>query len=423
MALDAEEGSEVTLEPGQGFVVYGPLRLSTLEGEVEIWGAPAEEVEVNHPDVPVLVRAVERSRVLVAGAGNVEPLQNLIPESWEEAAGSIEPGDTIVVLGGVDVGKSGLLAFLTNRLAAEGMRVALLDADIGQSDVGPPGTIGLLLVDSPLIHPKLSEPSALFFVGDVTPRGHLLPMVVGSLRLARLARERGADVTLVNTTGMIRGGAARALKRFKLAALNPTRVLLIQREGEAEHIRRLVPGGARVVDMTPPPYVSEKYSSLRRMSRRSAYARYLEGGTLRSYDLDEVGLVGTFLGSGVPKPDLLEPFSRSLGCRLLYLEEAPDAIAMLCEGRPKTGTLKLIAELTGKEVRYTTPERLRGLYLGLLSDDGLCAAVGLLERLDLESREIEVRTKYYGVPELIEFGHVRLDERYEEVGRREPWEA
>ncbi len=423
MALGTEEGSEVTLEPGQGFVTHGPVRLLALEGEMEVWGAPASEVQVDSPDVPVLIRAVERTRVLVEGVDEVEPLRGLIPESWEEVADSIEPGDVFVVLGGVDVGKSGLLTFLANRLTARGMTVALVDADIGQSDVGPPGTIGLLLIDSPLIHPKLSEPSALFFVGDVTPRGHLLPMVVGSARLARLARERGADVTLVNTTGLIRGGAARALKRFKLAALGPTKVALIQREGEAEHLRRLIPRGARVVDMTPPPYASEKYRSLRRLSRRSAYARYLEGSTVTSYDLDEVGLLGTFLGSGRPRPDMVEPFSRSLGCRLLHLEEASDAIVMVCEGRPNLGALKAIAELTGKEVRYTTPERLRRLYVGLLDDDGLCVAVGLLERFDLESRFVRVRTKYYGVPDRIEFGYVRLNEKYEEVGRREPWEA
>ncbi len=423
MASGDEGATEVTLDPGQGFVVHGPVGLSALDGEVEVWGAPAAEVRVDSPDVPLLVRAVRRSRVLVEGAARVDPIPRVVPDSWESVARSMEPGDLFVVLGGVDVGKSGLLAFLLNRLTARGMTVALVDADVGQSDVGPPGTIGLLLASSPPVHPKLAEPDALFFVGDVTPRGHLLPMVVGSARLAGLALERGADVVLVNTTGMVRGGAARALKRFKLAALAPTKVALIQREGEAEHLRRLVPSRARVIDMSPPPYASEKYRSLRRLGRRSAYARYLEGSRIASYDLGEVGLVGTFLGSGRARPDALEAFDRTLGCGLLHLEEAPDAIVMVCEGRPNPGAVRAMAELTGKEVRYTTREGLRGLYVGLLDPDGLCSAVGVLEELDLEGGVARVRTKYYGIPDRIELGHVRLGPDYGEVGRREPWEA
>ena len=53
-----------------------------------------------------------------------------------------EKGMTIV-LGETDTGKTTLANFLIFNLCQRGSRVALVDADIGQSTLGPPATIGL----------------------------------------------------------------------------------------------------------------------------------------------------------------------------------------------------------------------------------------------------------------------------------------
>ncbi|HDM92564.1 MAG TPA: hypothetical protein ENG69_04150 [Candidatus Korarchaeota archaeon] len=423
MTSSREGGEILSLNEGEGFVSYGPIEVVVVEGEVEIWGAPADHFKVLESDVPVLVRALSPSRLGVKAPQPLKILKGIVPEEWEQAASEASAGDVLAVLGGVDVGKSGFTTFVANRLALRGLRVGIVDADVGQSDVGPPGTIGLAVFEEPILHPKLVEPAGLFFVGDISPHGHLLPMVVGTLRLTQLAKSLGADVILVNTTGLIHGGVARALKRFKLLAVRPTHVILIERDGEASHLVGLVPPDAKLRRIRSPEYASEKYRSLRRFSRRAAYARYLEGAAVVSYDLKEVRLLSTSLGSGERKPDLIEPMGRALGCNLLHVEESPDQIVLVCEGRPDPKVLKTVQELTGKEVRYTTGDSLRGLYVGLLDDRGFCSAVGILEEIDFNSWFARVKTKYYGVPHAIEFGHVRLSDELEEVGRRGVWEA
>lgn len=423
MTSSREGGEVLRLRENEGFVSYGPVEVVVEEGEVEVWGAPVDHFKLSESDVPALVRALSPSRLEVKAPQPPKVLRGIVPEEWEQAASEVSAGDTLVVLGGVDVGKSGFTTFLANRLVLRGLRVGIVDADVGQSDIGPPGTIGLAVIKAPILHTKLAEPAGLFFVGDVSPHGHLLPMVVGSLRMTQLARELGADVILVNTTGLIHGGVARALKRFKLLALRPTRVVLIEREGEASHLVGLIPPEAKLRRMRSPEYASEKYRSLRRFSRRAAYARYLEGAAIVSYDLSEVRLLSTSLGSGERKPDLIEPMEKALGCNLLHVEEAPDQIVLVCEGRPDVKVLKTVQELTGKEARYTTRRSLEGLYVGLLDDRGLCSAVGILQEIDFDSWSAKVKTKYYGVPSAIEFGHVRLSDELEEVGRRGVWEA
>jgi hypothetical protein len=42
------------------------------------------------------------------------------------------------------------------------------------------------------LEPPWKAPGAMWFVGDVSPRGHLLQMVVGTARLAARARDAGA---------------------------------------------------------------------------------------------------------------------------------------------------------------------------------------------------------------------------------------
>ncbi len=47
-----------------------------------------------------------------------------------------------IILGATDTGKSTLAKFLISHLCQRGLKVALVDADIGQSFLGPPATIG-----------------------------------------------------------------------------------------------------------------------------------------------------------------------------------------------------------------------------------------------------------------------------------------
>ncbi|MBI3948447.1 MAG: polyhydroxyalkanoate depolymerase, partial [Armatimonadetes bacterium] len=156
-------------------------------------------------------------------------------------------GGTVLLLGGVDTGKSTLAAELVNRGLAAGRRVAVVDADVGQSDVGPPATIGLGFPGAPA--GSLAEIAAerLYFVGDTSPAGHLLPAVVGTSRLAHVARARGCDLIVVDTTGMVSGRLAEALKFHKIQAVRPRALVAVQAAAEVEPLLAPfdAPGGPR----------------------------------------------------------------------------------------------------------------------------------------------------------------------------------
>src|SRR4030042_1506489 len=78
----------------------------------------------------------------------------------------------VILLGATDTGKSSLIKFLILNLCQQGLKVALVDADIGQSFLGPPTTIGLAVFKSDPAWEVVLSPPTIFFVGAPTPAGH-----------------------------------------------------------------------------------------------------------------------------------------------------------------------------------------------------------------------------------------------------------
>src|SRR4051812_5452263 len=178
-----------------------------------------------------------------------------------------------MLLGAPDTGKTTLALRMVNAALERGLRVGLIDADVGQSEIGPPGTIGLALPDRPATSPSDWRAAAIAFVGATNPVGRLLDVVVGARRLADEAHRRGAETIVVDTSGLIRGGVALKLKLAKLEVLQPTVVLALRRERELDPLLRLVPAACRatVITMAPTAGARAKPQAVRRARRAARF--------------------------------------------------------------------------------------------------------------------------------------------------------
>ncbi|HSJ56396.1 MAG TPA: polynucleotide 5'-hydroxyl-kinase [Anaerolineae bacterium] len=215
-------------------------------------------------------------------------METVISPTWEQLIID-DDVHTIVVIGESDTGKSTLARYLFARLCKAGVRAAYLDADVGQSTLGLPTTQTVALASE--AGDGTFPPGgacASFFLGDVTPRGHLLPTVVGARRLADQARAWGAGVTVVDTTGLVdpaQGG--KALKQWKIELLAPELVVALQRERELEPIlwplRR--DGRVRVAELPVVPQVRRRSREARIAHRESRLARYFAGARTQTVNL------------------------------------------------------------------------------------------------------------------------------------------
>ncbi len=229
-----------------------------------------------------------------------------VPQGWEERLASVVRG-TVLVVGAVDTGKSTLVRYLWSRLSGQ-TPLAVIDADIGQSVLGPPTTQTLRLAtpDDPSAFPPRGR-MARWFVGAISPRGHMLPTVIGVSRLVALAKRWGAQTILVDTTGMVAphvGGVA--LKWAKFDLVRPDVVIALQRERELEPLiapwrysRRF-----RLIELPVSPLVRVRTRAERVSWRQYRFRVYFRRARDLEIPVERLALLGT----GKPVPERLVGF-------------------------------------------------------------------------------------------------------------------
>ncbi len=132
-----------------------------------------------------------------------------MPDDWSDKTacrllnqGLIQKG-ICLLLGAADTGKTALATAIA-RHTASSRPVAIIDADVGQSHIGPPTTVGWAVVDNPPADLSQLTAAGISFVGDVTPAGHLLQLTAAITQCVRQASE-AADLIIIDTPGLVRG--------------------------------------------------------------------------------------------------------------------------------------------------------------------------------------------------------------------------
>lgn len=201
------------------------------------------------------------------------------PPAWERITLSALSG-TVLIVGAPDTGKSTFARYLYRRLCDLHERTAFIDGDIGQAMLGPPTTMTLALGEPGDDGFPPTGPRFRTFVGDVSPRGHMLPTVVGAHKLVQKAREEGATAIVLDTTGLVdpaHGGGE--LKRAKIELLRPAAVVGLQRRDELEHL--LTPlrrsRRTRVIDLPASHGAHRRQVPVRQEHRAASFRSYFKG--------------------------------------------------------------------------------------------------------------------------------------------------
>jgi len=148
---------------------------------------------------------------------------------------AVRIGGVVMLMGAPDTGKTSLARKILSEALAKGKPAAFVDADVGQSTVGPPTCVGLKLVTARAHLEELGRADALRFVGSVSPDTLVLPQVVATAGLVERARAE-AEVIVVDTTGAVSGVTGQTLKYYKVESCRPDMVVALQRGGEMEPI-------------------------------------------------------------------------------------------------------------------------------------------------------------------------------------------
>ena len=188
---------------------------------------------------------------------------------------------TVMLVGGLDTGKSTLSRALLEAAVAAGRTTAYVDADLGQKTVGPPATMSLRFVRSAedLEPGRFEREDALAFVGALSPQGHMVQVITAAASLHRRAIEDGADFVVVDTSGMVSGVYGQILKYHKVEMLRPDLVVGLQRGEELLPLLGVIQRffATEVVPLGVHPDVRPTTVDERATHREQAMSRYFAG--------------------------------------------------------------------------------------------------------------------------------------------------
>lgn len=351
------------------------------------------------------------------------------PLEWNEAVERLaaETG-TVMLVGATDVGKTTLALAAANAAVRAGRHAAILDTDLGQSEVGPPGTLGIVRLEEPLASTAELRPRALAFVGATSPLGHLLAVVQGTRRLVDHALKHRDEVVYVDTSGLVHGRVAEKLKLAKVAVLTPSLVAVVQRPGrEIPRLAELVAGfaDAPVIRVESSPEVRKKSSVYRKVQRGNRFRRHFEGARIQDLYATQVRTFDTWIFSGeVLQARQLRFCADALGCGVPHGELTPDGLYLCVTGQPnRSGFVNLQEEFGRKRRIWLTPaSAFQNLMVGLIGPGGFLLDIGLLQGINFERSLFSVLTPVRSIGEVnqIHFGRLRLRPDGSEIAHLRP---
>ncbi len=219
----------------------------------------------------------------------------VIPKGWEVLLKRIKTSETlniIMIIGATDTGKSTLSQFLFRNLSTPSNLTALIDADLGQSVIGPPTTVGLSISKDPsgMLHPAL-----LRFVGSTSPRAHMLQTIVAVKKLVERAIEMNARNIVIDTSGFIEGAIGQEFKFQKIDLIGPTHVVALEKEIEFSLLLKNISyrKGTGICRLkVSKDLVKCKSYETRKNYRKERFKGYFENAEPGSLSLMEIGLHG-----------------------------------------------------------------------------------------------------------------------------------
>ncbi len=356
----------LSLSQGHTLLLTGPARIMLSEGRGDCYGAPIGS------DTWIAVEALQQLPFF-ATDGCVFEIRPESQSSWKEVSestiptGWMEGSDVVqrqrgvaVVVGNVDSGKSSLCTFLVNKCIQDGLRVGVVDADVGQADIGPAATISSARVSGPVLSLQELEAECSYFIGDTSPSLVSAKLIRLLVSLAR-GLVNSVDVTFVNTDGWIGDPAALRFKDELIRAVGASLVLGL---GEGKEVDSLLD----VVSSTSMRLSSSKYARTRskeerKRAREAGYRRFLLGAS---------------------------PLSVNQGGTSLRMFDRPEQTLL----------------------RWN--RAFKGFLAGLLDADERLLGIGRIR--EISDRDAVVETKATQMPRFLEIGNIALSSKYEETG-------
>ena len=284
-----------TVESTKTLLVDGPASVQLVSGKAEVFAKQLNsEAKVLVPEGKRLpFFALEKAVLeisLGANASFQEVTGNTVSQSWEEPVKAVLDSQqkpvTVLVLGKVDSGKSSFCTYLVNKLVNAKGKVAVIDGDLGQSDIGPSGTVGYAIMQKPVTQLRNLKLQNAFFVGVTSPLLAIAKTIEGLAQLKGEVLQHQVDFIVINTDGWVSGDLALRYKTALIKELKPDIVVGVTVQNELDDLIDNL--NVLVLKVYASPFLGVRTAEKRKLLRETTYARYLEAAKVQCYPLSQV---------------------------------------------------------------------------------------------------------------------------------------
>ncbi|MEM0044006.1 MAG: Clp1/GlmU family protein [Sulfolobales archaeon] len=417
---------KINVESHSGSIlrVSGPASVRVLDGRVHILGrvlGAGESVIISmYKSYPLQFIESSRIEVELGSGGYVEnPREEdeVLPEWIKTAQEIIDKNSRIIVVGPVESGKSSLTTLLANTAIARGLKTCVIDADIGQQDIGPPGFISMTCPREPFVWLRDLMPEHIRIVGSLTPSQYSSRLVSGVMDLVGEAVLKGAEVVIINTDGWISSPQALEMK-LEMARYVRARYILALQKGY--YLGGLTSSleGLRIIPLPSPQGVRVRSREDRRALRSQAYRKFFEGASQRTLEIAQgLIIVGSCLASGEKlSQDKISELGKALGLNILYGSKYENSVYLYVQAQDKSLGERIL-KYQDLEVQIIPQGSERGLLASLLDPSMREVAPAILESLDLLSGILKIVTRYNGPVAGVVIGRIKIDSLYDDSVR------
>jgi len=280
-----------TIETGKTLLVNGSASVKMLSGKADVFGYTIKEnqqtIVREGKRQPFLVLEEAEFQISLGVNATVQETEtSTIPTSWNEAFQAIvdiqNKPVVIMIMGKVDSGKSSFSTYLVNKLVDRKNKVAVLDSDIDQSDIGPPCTVAYGYAVKKVTELYELKMVNAFFVGVTSPVQAPNRTIEGLTAMHKeIMHKAEADYVIINIDGWIEGENAVEHKMQLIKHLEPDLIIGIQNQEELKPLFSIVnTAPTRCIESSVA--VNERVSEKRVRLRELNYAKYLKEAKVRS---------------------------------------------------------------------------------------------------------------------------------------------
>ncbi len=409
------------------YLVSGPNRIKIVSGEVEAIGKKFQNEEIFIPTGKRIPIEVHTEAVFeIENLDLVEKLQaRTIPEDWDKVVDYLisKKINSMIIFGEVDTGKTFLTTYIVNKLLAKNLIPSVLDCDTGQSDIGPPSTLGVAIIKKPVLFMTEVEPQKLYFVGSHSPSEHFLYYLCGFTKLVKYGIEN-SDIIIIDTPGWVLGDGGRILRNSEIELLRALgtnfAVVLLQRKNEVEHLVTTLPKD-KVIKLTVSKKVTPTSAEERKKLREFVYKKYFSQLEKIMFNFDDIKTDRVYFLTG----EQLQ-IQKEISSNVLWIEKLSgvEGLYVVSEKFLNQKEIEEIKKIYGvKKIKNVIKNNFNEVMVALLDETHEVISLGIIEKIDFANRKIYIYIPKENLNKnikIIQFGSLKLSLDIKEAGFVEP---